>query len=68
MTEPAPPASPPPIKHCWYHGPNGRQAALLLGWRQLEGRYRGRIAVAAPEPDGWAIVELWVDQAMLSPI
>lgn len=64
---PAKPASPPPppIKHCWYDGPHGRQAALLLEWRQTDGYYRGRIAVAAPEPDGWAIVELWVEQGML---
>lgn len=60
-------ATPPPIKHCWYDGPHGRQAALLLEWRQIEGYYRGRIAVAAPEPDGWAIVEMWVEQGMLSP-
>lgn len=60
--------SPPAVKHCWYDGPNGRQAALLLGWRSIEGRYSGRIAVAAPEPDGWAIVEMWVDQSVLAPI
>ncbi|GAA5130654.1 hypothetical protein GCM10023339_61480 [Alloalcanivorax gelatiniphagus] len=64
----AEPASrPPDVKHCWYDGPHGRQAALLLGWRQLDGYYSGRIAVAAPEPDGWAIVEMWVEQGMLAP-
>ena len=66
LTETPRPA-PPPIKHCWYDGPNGRQAALLLGWRQVEGRYSGRVAVASLEPEGWIIVEMWVDQAMLSP-
>ena len=67
LTEPPPPAAPPAIRHCWYDGPHGRQAALLLGWRQVEGRYSGRIAVATLEHDGWAIVEMWVDQGMLSP-
>ena len=62
------PPSAPPIKHCWYDGPHGRQAALLLGWRHVEGYYRGRIAVAAPELYGWAIVEMWVEQGMLSPV
>ena len=68
----APPAtavSPPPtVHHCWYDGPHGRQPALLLGWRNVGGRYSGRVAVAAPEADGWAIVEMWVDQGLLSPV
>lgn len=58
----------PTIKHCWYDGPYGRQAALLLEWRGFDGYFRGRIAVAAPEADGWAIVEMWVEQGMLSPV
>ncbi|NYE35646.1 hypothetical protein F4692_000750 [Nocardioides cavernae] len=58
----------PAIKHCWYDGPHGRQAALLLEWRGFDGYFRGRIAVAAPEADGWAIVEMWVEQGMLSPV
>lgn len=62
-----PPVPDPPIKHCWYDGPYGRQAALLLEWRGVDGYFRGRIAVASPEPDGWAIVEMWVEQGMLSP-
>jgi hypothetical protein len=67
LREPSRGADSPPVRHCWYDGPNGRQAALLLGWRSVEGRYSGRVAVAALEPDGWAIVEMWVDQGMLSP-
>ena len=67
LAEPATPAAPPEIRHCWYDGPHGRQAALLLSWRQVEGRYSGRVAVACLEPEGWIIVEMWVDQAMLSP-
>jgi len=67
--QPASPATPPPIKHCWYDGPNGRQAALLLEWRGGGGHYDGRIAVAAHEPgEGWGIVEMWVGEGMLSPV
>lgn len=59
--------TPPPVRHCWYDGPNGRQAALLLEWRGGGGHYDGRIAVAAQEPGaGWGIVEMWVAQGMLS--
>jgi len=59
---------PPLLKHAWYDGPYGRQAVLLLGWRSIEGRFDGRICVVAPDADGWAIVEMWVDGAMLSPV
>ncbi|RYB92967.1 hypothetical protein EUA93_00525 [Nocardioides oleivorans] len=59
--------SPPPVKHAWYDGPRGRQAVLLLAWRNIQGRYDGRICVAVPDEGGWAIVEMWVDGAMLSP-
>jgi hypothetical protein len=64
---PPDPSTVPPGEHCWYDGPPGRQAALLLKWRGGDGQYDGRIAVAALEPDGWAIVEMWVEQGMLSP-
>ena len=64
----APASGPPPIKHCWYDGPYGRQAALLLEWRRIGDGYDGRIAVAASEPDGWAIVEMWVESGLLSAI
>jgi hypothetical protein len=67
LTEPPPTAVPPPVRHCWYNGPNGKQAALLLEWRNIDGHYDGRIAVAALEPDGWGIVEMWVSAGMLSP-
>jgi hypothetical protein len=68
LQEPATAANPPSVRHCWYDGPNGRQAALLLGWRNVSGHYDGRIAVAAQEPSvGWGIVEMWVSAEMLSP-
>lgn len=63
-----PTPSGPPIKHCWYEGPHGRQAALLLEWRGIEGYYRGRIVVASLEQEGWAVVEMWVEQGLLSPV
>lgn len=68
LREPARGPEPPPVRHCWYDGPNGRQAALLLEWRNVGGHYDGRIAVAAEEPVvGWGIVEMWVSSSMLSP-
>lgn len=66
--EQPPELTPPLLKHCWYDGPHGRQAALLLQWRNIQGRYDGRICLAAPDDGGWAIVEMWVDGAMLSPV
>ena len=57
----------PAIKHCWYDGPHGRQAALLLEWRKVGDGFDGRIAVAVPDTSGWGLVEMWVDAAMLEP-
>lgn len=59
---------PPVLQHCWYDGPYGRQAALLIEWRCIAGGYDGRIVVPAREPDGWAVVEMWVESGMLSPV
>ena len=42
-------------------------SALLLEWRRVGGGWSGRIAVAAPDPAGWALVEMWVDPGMLAP-
>jgi hypothetical protein len=60
--------APPPTRHCWYDGPHGRQAALLLEWRRVGGGWAGRVAVAAPDPGGWALVEMWVDAGLLAPV
>ena len=57
----------PAIKHCWYSGSRGRQAALLLEWRRVGDGYDGRIAVAVPDSSGWGLVEMWVDAALLEP-
>ena len=64
----APSDVPPPTRHCWYDGPHGRQAALLLEWRRVGGGWAGRVAVAAPDPGGWALVEMWVDAGLLAPV
>lgn len=58
----------PAIKHCWYLGPHGRQAALLLQWRKIGDGFDGRIAVAVPDPSGWGLVEMWVDAALLESV
>ncbi|WP_156409779.1 hypothetical protein [Nocardioides sp. Soil796] len=57
----------PDLRHCWYAGPHGRQAALLIGWRRVSptAGWEGHIAVAAPDDDGWSIVTLWVGAGML---
>lgn len=62
------PAPPPGVKHAWYDGPYGRQPALLLKWRNIQGRYDGLICVAAPDGVEWALIEMWVDGAMLAPV
>lgn len=67
ITSQPPTVTPPPIKHCWYEGPHGRQAALLLEWRNINGLFHGRIVVASLEPDGWAVVEMIVEQGLLTP-
>lgn len=60
------PRTVPQIKHCWYDGPHGRQAALLLEWRRVGDGYDGRIAVAVPESTGWVLVEMWVGSGLLT--
>lgn len=61
--EPGPSSTdgPPPLRHCWYDGPHGRQAALLIEWRKRADTWHARIDVALPHPDGgWCMTELWV--------
>jgi hypothetical protein len=66
---PTAPGTPPPIKHCWYDGPYGRQPALLLRWRRIERHYDGLIIVAAPDENGtaWVVMEMWTEASLLSP-
>jgi hypothetical protein len=65
VPQPSAAAEPPPVRHCWYDGPHGRQAALLLEWRRVGDGWSGRVAVAVPDEAGWALVEMWVDAGML---
>lgn len=62
--------TPPPIRHCWYDGPYGRQAALLVEWRKRAGAWYARIDVALPHPTdgGWCLTELWVDASLVAPV
>lgn len=68
---PAPslPSTPPRLRHCWYDGPYGRQPALHLKWRNVSGHYEGLVILAVPDEEGagWAVVEMYVDAAMLRP-
>lgn len=69
VTQPHQGPTPPPVKHCWYDGPDGRQAALLLDWRKItdHAAWEGYIAVARPIDDGWGLVTIWVDAGLLAP-
>jgi hypothetical protein len=69
MAPPSPASPPPPLRHCFYEGPHGRQPALLLKWRCIEQHWDGLIVVAAPDAtgEGWAVVEMWTDSALLKP-
>ena len=49
---------------CAFHGVPARAPPRR---RRLDGHYDGRIAVAAIEPDGWAVVEMWVEQGRTDP-
>lgn len=69
--EPVPsPDVPPDVKHCWYAGPEGRQAALVLKWRRVTpaASWEGYIAVARPDGGGWDLVTMWVDAGMLGQV
>jgi hypothetical protein len=67
---PTPSSPPPPIRHCWYLNPDlGRLPALLLKWRHTGDRhFDGFICTVALDSDGgYALVEMWVDAALLAP-
>lgn len=62
-----------PARHCWVADPADRSATkrpgLLVEWRRDEGGgWQGRVVYAAElRPGRWALVEEWVDEALLSP-
>lgn len=64
--QPAAPAG-PTVTHCWFAGPHGRLAALLLGWRKVTPNaiWEGHIVHAVPDDDGWTLITEWVDAGML---
>lgn len=68
-----PPDQPSPVgrpvaQHVWYFGGlEGRQPALLVGWRSIEGRWDGLICTLVPDDQGHAVVQMWVDSQLLAP-
>ncbi len=63
-----------PARHCWVADPADRSGekrpGLLVEWRRAtEGEgWQGRVLYAvALRPAAWAVVEEWVDEALLSP-
>jgi hypothetical protein len=62
-----------PARHCWVIAAadgGARRPGLLLEWRQTSGgqRWQGRVVYAAQLRAGeWAMVEEWVDAALLAP-
>ncbi len=66
------PADIPPLpaefKHCWVNDHrHGRVPALLLGWRQHEGAWMGRVLRPIVEDGSWVIVEEWLTSDFLTP-
>lgn len=62
------PGQPPVAQHVWYFGGlHGRQPALLVGWRSIEGRWEGLVCTLVPEGEGHAVVQMWVDAQLLAP-
>jgi hypothetical protein len=70
-THPVAPAC--PGRHCWVADPADRSAekrpALLVEWRRDGyGGWQGRVVyVAGLRAGRWALVEEWVDEALLIP-
>ena len=76
---PAPetPVEPCPARHCWVAGAvdaeGVKRPGLLLEWRQVRGRWEGRVIyVARLRPleanGGWLVVEEWLPAELLTPL
>ena len=78
-----PPASVPartepcPARHCWVSGAvdaeGVKRPGLLLEWRQVGGRWEGRVTYAArlrplEANGGWLVVEEWLPGELLTPL
>jgi len=66
-----------PARHCWVSGAvdaeGVKRPGLLLEWRQVRGRWEGRVTYAARlrplEADGgWLVVEEWLPGELLTPL
>src|SRR4051812_25020923 len=65
-----------PARHCWVSGAvdaeGVKRPGLLLEWRQVMGRWEGRVAYAArlrplEANGGWLMVEEWLPAELLTP-
>ena len=65
-----------PARHCWVSGAvdaeGVKRPGLLLEWRQVYGRWEGRVTyVARLRPleanGGWLVVEEWLPAELLTP-
>jgi len=66
-----------PARHCWVGGAvdaeGVKRPGLLLEWRQVAGRWEGRVTyVARLRPfeanGGWLVVEEWLPAELLTPL
>ena len=71
------PADACPARHCWVGGAidaeGVKRPGLLLEWRQVRGRWEGRVTYVARlrplEADGgWLVVEEWLPAELLTPL
>ena len=65
-----------PARHCWVSGAVDaegiKRPGLLLEWRQVAGRWEGRVTYAArlrplEANGGWVVVEEWLPAELLAP-
>jgi len=66
-----------PARHCWVAGAvdaeGVKRPGLLLEWRQVRGRWEGRVTYAArlrpfEANGGWVVVEEWLPAELLTPL
>ena len=74
---PAVPTEACPARHCWVSGAvdaeGVKRPGLLLEWRQVQGRWEGRVTYAArlrplEANGGWLVVEEWLPAELLTPL
>jgi hypothetical protein len=66
-----------PARHCWVSGAvdaeGVKRPGLLFEWRQVAGRWEGRVTYAArlrplEANGGWLVVEEWLPAELLTPL